>query len=124
MNSTMNGNSTTTTPPPEGESSFSTLHPRQEQEQQQQQEHNFGIKGWTLYVPPSYVSQEKLEEYDGVPPGKYTKGLGQISMSAAEACEDIVSMMLTATQNLIQETGIDPNDVGRLEVGTETLVDK
>lgn len=33
-------------------------------------------------------------------------------------------MCLTATHNLLESTGVDPNDIGRLEVGTETLVDK
>ena len=45
-------------------------------------------------------------------------------MSVAEPCEDIVSMMLTATRDLLEEAQIDPSEVGRLEVGTETLVDK
>ena len=45
-------------------------------------------------------------------------------MSVAEPCEDIVSMMLTATQDLLEEANVDPSEVGRLEVGTETLVDK
>jgi len=85
---------------------------------------NPGIIGWKLYVPSTYVSQTRLEEYDGVSSGKYTKGLGQTSMSFAEPCEDIVSMMLTATQSLLDDAGVDPKDVGRLEVGTETLVDK
>lgn len=85
---------------------------------------SFGIVGWNLYVPPAYVSQEKLETFDGAPKGKYTLGLGQTSMAVAEPCEDIVSMMLTATERLIEKADIDVEDVGRLEVGTETLVDK
>ena len=38
--------------------------------------------------------------------------------------EDIGSIMLTVTQNLLQKYNIDPNSIGRLEVGTETLIDK
>ena len=34
------------------------------------------------------------------------------------------SLALTATAGLLERHAIDPNDVGRLEVGTETLVDK
>lgn len=83
-----------------------------------------GIVGWSLYVPSTYVAQEALETYDGVSAGKYTKGLGQQKMAFAEPAEDIVSMMLSATQGLIESTGIDPAQIGRLEVGTETLVDK
>ena len=38
--------------------------------------------------------------------------------------EDINSICLTAVANLLEKYGIDQRDVGRLEVGTETLVDK
>ena len=33
-------------------------------------------------------------------------------------------MMLSATDALLHKTGIEPERIGRLEVGTETLVDK
>jgi len=38
--------------------------------------------------------------------------------------EDINSVMLTAVDRLMKSYDIDPRDVGRLEVGTESLVDK
>lgn len=85
---------------------------------------NPGIVGWSVYVPRNYVSQKDLESYDGVADGKYTIGLGQSNMAYAGPNEDIVSMMLTATQSLLERSGVDPTEVGRLEVGTETLVDK
>ena len=37
---------------------------------------------------------------------------------------DIYSFALTATKNLLQKYKIDPNSIGRLEVGTETILDK
>lgn len=37
---------------------------------------------------------------------------------------DIYSMALTVTSNLIKKYNIDVNSIGRLEVGTETLLDK
>lgn len=37
---------------------------------------------------------------------------------------DIYSFALTATKNLLKNYNIDPNSIGRLEVGTETLLDK
>ena len=36
--------------------------------------------------------------------------------------EDINSICLTAVNRLLDNYGIDPRDVGRLEVGTESLV--
>ena len=83
-----------------------------------------GIIGADVYIPRNYVAQSSLEKYDGVSSGKYSKGLGQYNMAFAESYEDIVSMMLTSTSNLLEKTGINVNDVGRLEVGTETLIDK
>lgn len=38
--------------------------------------------------------------------------------------EDINSVCLTAVHNLLEKYNIDPRDIGRLEVGTETMVDK
>ena len=38
--------------------------------------------------------------------------------------EDINSISLTAVRNLMTKHNIDPKQVGRLEVGTETLLDK
>jgi hydroxymethylglutaryl-CoA synthase len=45
-------------------------------------------------------------------------------MAAVNDREDISSLMLTVTRNLLEKYDIDPNQVGRLEVGTETLLDK
>jgi hypothetical protein len=45
-------------------------------------------------------------------------------MAFVDDREDINSICLTAVQRLLDNYGIDPKDVGRLEVGTESLVDK
>lgn len=37
---------------------------------------------------------------------------------------DIYSLALTVTSNLLKNYSIDPSSIGRLEVGTETLLDK
>jgi hypothetical protein len=34
-----------------------------------------GIHGIEIYFPKTYVSQSALEEFDGIPSGKYTIGL-------------------------------------------------
>jgi hydroxymethylglutaryl-CoA synthase len=38
--------------------------------------------------------------------------------------EDIVSISLTAVRNLLEKNNISPKEIGRLEVGTETMIDK
>ncbi|KAJ5487205.1 hypothetical protein N7530_001505 [Penicillium desertorum] len=85
---------------------------------------NIGIKAIEVYFPTQCVDQAELEKYDGVAAGKYTIGLGQTKMSFCDDREDIYSMTLTVLSSLMNKYNIDPNSVGRLEVGTETLLDK
>lgn len=70
------------------------------------------------------VDQAQLEKFDGVSEGKYTIGLGQTRMSFCDDREDIYSLALTAVSSLLRKYSIDPKSIGRLEVGTETLLDK
>lgn len=85
---------------------------------------NIGIKAMEVYIPTNYVNQAELEKFDGIPAGKYTIGLGQTNMAFVSDREDIYSIALTATSRLLKNYNIDPNSIGRLEVGTETLLDK
>lgn len=85
---------------------------------------NVGIKGIEIYIPSQCVNQSELEKFDGVSSGKYTIGLGQTNMSFVNDREDIYSLSLTACSKLLKNYNIDPQDIGRLEVGTETLIDK
>jgi len=77
-----------------------------------------------VYFPATYVDQEALERYDGVSQGKYTVGLGQERMAFCGEREDINSVALTAVQSLMEKYDVPFEKVGRLEVGTETVVDK
>ncbi|KAJ5541558.1 hypothetical protein N7494_006634 [Penicillium frequentans] len=85
---------------------------------------NIGIKAIEVYFPSQCVDQSELEKYDGVSEGKYTIGLGQKKMSFCDDREDIYSMSLTTLSSLFNKYNIDPKTIGRLEVGTETLLDK
>lgn len=85
---------------------------------------NIGIKAFEIYVPSLAVNQQELEKHDGIPAGKYTIGLGQTNMAFVNDREDIYSMALTVVSNLLAKNKIDPASIGRLEVGTETLLDK
>jgi len=85
---------------------------------------NIGILAVELYFPSTYVDQAELEDFDKVPKGKYTIGLGQTRMASVSDREDVNSIALTAVSNLMKKNHIDPKTIGRMEVGTETLVDK
>jgi hydroxymethylglutaryl-CoA synthase len=75
-------------------------------------------------LPNSIDLIDRTEKFDGVPAGKYTIGLGQQTMAYVGDREDINSMCLTVLHNLMEKYNIDPESIGRLEVGTETITDK
>eukprot|EP00871_Galdieria_phlegrea_P005614 jgi/Galph1/6053/GphlegSOOS_G4645.1 len=83
-----------------------------------------GIIGIEVYFPQTVVSLRELEKFDGVSEGKYTIGLGQDNMSFCGDREDVISISMTALQSLIEKYDISYSEIGRLEVGTETIIDK
>ncbi|KAG0148083.1 hypothetical protein CROQUDRAFT_670073 [Cronartium quercuum f. sp. fusiforme G11] len=83
-----------------------------------------GILAMETYFPKRCISQPDLEKFDGVPAGKYTIGLGQQRMAYCDDREDINSFLLTVTQSLLQKYDIDPRSIGRIDVGTESIIDK
>eukprot|EP01023_Acetabularia_acetabulum_P060303 TRINITY_DN72480_c0_g1_i1.p1 TRINITY_DN72480_c0_g1~~TRINITY_DN72480_c0_g1_i1.p1 ORF type:complete len:153 (-),score=24.07 TRINITY_DN72480_c0_g1_i1:12-470(-) len=83
-----------------------------------------GILAIEVYFPQTFVSLQKLEEYDGVSAGKYTIGLGQRNMAFHGGNEDTVSMGLTVVDRLLTKYSVSPQQIGRLDVGSETPVDQ
>ena len=65
-----------------------------------------------------------MEEHDGVSAGKYTVGLGQTKMGFCSDREDVNSLCLTVVNRLLEKSGTDYTQIGRMEVGTETIIDK
>ena len=82
-----------------------------------------GIIAIEAYVPSSCIKQADLEVHDGVP-GKYTIGLGQQTMGFCGDNEDVNSLSMTVLQALMEKNKVSYKDIGRLEVGTETVIDK
>ncbi|KAF8032947.1 hypothetical protein BT93_D1743 [Corymbia citriodora subsp. variegata] len=85
---------------------------------------NVGIVAMDIYFPPTCVQQEAMEAHDGASKGKYTIGLGQDCMGFCTEVEDVISMSLTVVSSLLEKYGIDAKQIGRLEVGSETVIDK
>lgn len=83
-----------------------------------------GIRAIEVLFPSQYVDQTELEVFDGASAGKYTIGLGQSRMGFCSDREDINSLCLTVVKKLLERYQIQPQQIGRLEVGTETIVDK
>jgi hydroxymethylglutaryl-CoA synthase len=82
-----------------------------------------GIVATDIYFPKTFVSQTKLEEFSNVETGKFTIGLGQEDLAFVSDREDIYSMCLTVVSSLMAKYNIRYEDIGRLEVSTETIID-
>jgi hydroxymethylglutaryl-CoA synthase len=83
-----------------------------------------GILAIEIYFPSQYVDQAELEAFDGASTGKYTIGLGQARMGFCTDLEDVNSLCLTVVQRLMERNAVSYADIGRLDVGTETIIDK
>ncbi|KAK2462728.1 hypothetical protein APHAL10511_005246 [Amanita phalloides] len=83
-----------------------------------------GVLAMEVYFPRRCVSEDALEDFDGVSKGKYTIGLGQEYMAWPDDREDINSFALNAVSGLLEKYNIDPKAIGRIDVGTETIIDK
>ena len=59
----------------------------------------------------------------GDDPEKYTKGLGLRASSFPDTYEDIVTMGANAAKRLMERKGLEPSDIGRIDVATESSFD-
>jgi hydroxymethylglutaryl-CoA synthase len=59
----------------------------------------------------------------GDAPEKYTKGLGLHASSFPDTYEDIVTMGANAAHRLMERKGLEPEDIGRIDVATESAFD-
>ncbi|MFB6281414.1 MAG: hydroxymethylglutaryl-CoA synthase [Haloferacaceae archaeon] len=66
---------------------------------------------------------ETFAPVKGESPEKYTKGLGLRASSLPDTYEDIVTMGANAAKRLMEREGIEPEDVGRIDVATESAFD-
>jgi hydroxymethylglutaryl-CoA synthase len=64
-----------------------------------------------------------LAPVKGEDPEKYTKGLGLETSSFPDVYEDIVTMGANAAKRLMERKGMVPDDVGRIDVATESAFD-
>ena len=66
-------------------------------------EKHVGILALEVYTPSTYISQAMLEAHTGVPPGKYTLGLGQEGLAVCGDAEDVNSLALTVVHSLLEK---------------------
>ncbi|CAN4077830.1 unnamed protein product [Withania somnifera] len=85
---------------------------------------NVGILAMEIHFPPTRLVLEELEAHDGASKGEYTTDPGQNCMGFVIEDEDVVSISLTAVTYLLEKYAIDPKQIGRLDVGIETITGK
>jgi len=66
---------------------------------------------------------ETFAPAQGDDPEKYTKGLGLEASSFPDTYEDIVTMGANAAKRLMDRKGLVPDDIGRIDVATESAFD-
>ncbi|TYL36106.1 hydroxymethylglutaryl-CoA synthase [Natronococcus pandeyae] len=79
------------------------------------------VEIWTgnlkLDLPGTFAPEK------GEAPEKYTKGLGLNASSFPDSYEDIVTMGANAAYRLMDRKGLEPEDIGRIDVATESAFD-
>jgi hydroxymethylglutaryl-CoA synthase len=74
--------------------------------------------------PTEFSLDRKDEEGNATDPKKYLYGLGVAKMSIPDTYQDPVSLAANAIYELIERNDIKPQDINRIEIGTETSPDK
>lgn len=82
-----------------------------------------GIDDMSLYVPRTYLSMEALAEARGYELAKLRDGLGLQAMAFPDAHEDTATMAANAVLDLIERNKLDPGQIGRIYMGTESALD-
>lgn len=82
-----------------------------------------GIDAMAFYVPQLYVSMDNLAEARDISAEKLKRGLGLQKMAIPNVGEDAASFAANALLNLISQNNINPKDIGRVYLGTESAVD-
>ena len=82
-----------------------------------------GIDDFSFYVPRLYLPIEQLATARNISYDKLNKGLGLKEMAVADAREDAATMAANAVLDLMHKNDLDPSDLGRLYLGTESALD-
>jgi hydroxymethylglutaryl-CoA synthase len=84
---------------------------------------SFGIEAAGYYVPGLYLEIKDLAEKRGIEPAKLEKGLGLHKMGLSDVHEDAATFAAEALLKLIKDYDINPKEIARVYLGTESAVD-
>lgn len=83
----------------------------------------FGIEAASYYVPSLYLEIKDLAEKRNIEPAKLEKGLGLKKMAFPDVHEDAATFAAEALLRLIKDYNINPKEINRIYLGTESAVD-
>ncbi len=82
-----------------------------------------GIDAISFYVPSLTVSMQALAKHRDIPYEKLNRGLGLEAMSIPDVNEDTASFAANALLQLFESNNLDPREIGRIYLGTESALD-
>lgn len=83
-----------------------------------------GIDDLAIYVPKLYIDYKDFAEARGIDPQKLEYGIGIRKMALADANQDPACMAANACMRLMQKNDLNPQDIGRIYVATESALDE
>ncbi len=84
-----------------------------------------GIDDLAVYVPGLYLPLEgEFARSRGIDPGKLIKGIGIEQMAVPDAHEDAATMAAMSLLLLMRRSGLEPERIGKIYVGTESSADE
>jgi hydroxymethylglutaryl-CoA synthase len=82
-----------------------------------------GIDSLSFDLPKLHLPIKVLAENRNIEPEKLIKGLGLHKMSFPDVHQDVITFATNAVFKLIQQENLNPKDIARIYVGTESAVD-
>lgn len=82
-----------------------------------------GIDSLSFDLPKIHLPIKVLAENRNIEPEKLTKGLGLHKMSFPDVYQDVITFAANAVYKLIQQENLNPKEIARIYVGTESGVD-
>lgn len=83
----------------------------------------FGIDAVSFSVPSLYLNIRDLAEKRNIEPDKLEKGLGLHKMAVSDLYEDVATFAGEALLKLIKDYQLNPKDIARVYLGTESALD-
>jgi hydroxymethylglutaryl-CoA synthase len=87
------------------------------------QQTTIGIDDMALYVPALYLELSDLATARGIAYEKLKHGLGLERMAVTDVHEDAATMAAEAVLELFHKNKLNPKDIGRIYLGTESALD-